>query len=185
MQQGWPREVESTPELLLFTRRKNELSLQDGCILCGTQVIVTLTLHAQVMGELHEAHSRVSRMKNLVGQCAWWLGPCQLSRNNPPLAVLHPWDWVHVDYAGPFMRKRFLVVTDAQSKWMDIHMVSSTTTQVMVNRMRSTFATLGLPEVLVTDNGMPFTSVEFVSSALEMVCWVITLVMVLGGVRSL
>ena len=64
VQQSWP-EGESTPELLPFSNRKDELSLQDGCILWGTRVVVPLTLRAQIMDELHEAHSGASRMKNL------------------------------------------------------------------------------------------------------------------------
>lgn len=45
------------------------------------------------------------------------------------------------------MGKMFLVLV---CKWMDIHKVASATTQVTIERMRSTSATLGLPEVLVT-----------------------------------
>lgn len=56
------------------------------------------------------------------------------------------------------MGKMFLVLV---CKWMDIHMVASATTQVTIERMRSTSAALGLPEVLVTDNGTPFTSANF------------------------
>ena len=57
------------------------------------------------------------------------------------------------------MGKMFIVLVDAHTKWMDIHMISSATTQVTVDR--SSFATVGLPEVLVTDNGTPFTSAKF------------------------
>ena len=59
------------------------------------------------------------------------------------------------------MGKMFLIVIDAHSKWMDVHMVSSATAQVTIEKLRSTFATLGLPEVLVTDNGTTFTSADF------------------------
>lgn len=48
------------------------------------------------------------------------------------------------------MGMTFLVLVDAQTKWMDIHMVPSVTTQVTVDRMRSSFATVNLPGVLVT-----------------------------------
>ena len=36
---------------------------------------------------------------------------------------------IHVDFAGPFMGKMFIVLVDAHTKWMDIHMISSVTTQ--------------------------------------------------------
>ena len=48
---------------------------------------------------------------------------CQSSRKMPPPAPLHPWarpekPWsrVHIDYAGPFEGKMFLLLIDAYSK---------------------------------------------------------------------
>ena len=122
-------------------------------------------------------------MKNIARQYVWWPGldadieqkvktcsACQSVRNKPPPAVLHPWEWpqrpwarVHADYAGPFMGKMFLILIDAHSKWLDVHMVTSAMSQVTIDKLRSTFATLGLPEVLVTDNGTTFTSADFES----------------------
>ena len=120
-------------------------------------------------------------MKSLARQYVWWpcidadleqkvktCKACQSTRKNPAPAPLHPWEWprrpwsrVHADYAGPFMGQMFLVLIDAHTKWMDVHIVSSATSQSTVEKMRKTFATLGLPEMLVTDNGSVFTSSEF------------------------
>ena len=68
---------------------------------------------------------------------------------------------MHADYAGPFLGKMFLILIDAHTKWIDVHMTSSATSQVTIKKMHSTFATLGIPEMLVTDNGTAFTSTEF------------------------
>ena len=54
-----------------------------------------------------------------------------------------------------------LLLVDAHTKWMDIHIVPSTTLLSTIEKMRKTFATLSLPEMLVTDNGSVFTSSEF------------------------
>ena len=93
---------------------------------------------------------------------------CQLNQKLPPTAPLHPWDWperpwarIHADYAGPFMGKMFLLMVDAHSKWLEVHIVNKATSQSTIEKMRATFATHGLPEMLVTDNGTAFTSSEF------------------------
>ena len=46
--------------------------------------------------------------------------------------TLHPWPqaaraWerIHIDYAGPFMGLKFLVVVDAHTKWLEV--ISMTT----------------------------------------------------------
>ncbi len=44
---------------------------------------------------------------------------------------------------------------------MDVQAVNSATSQSTIKKMRSPFATHGLPELLVTDNGSVFTSAEF------------------------
>ena len=52
---------------------------------------------------------------------------CQTHSKMPSSAPLHPWEWpnrpwsqLHLDYAGPFMGKMFLVVVDAHSMWLDV-----------------------------------------------------------------
>ena len=55
----------------------------------------------------------------------------------------------------------FLILVDVHIKWIDVHMTSSSTSQVTIEKMRATFATFSLSEMLVTDNGTAFTSAEF------------------------
>ena len=50
----------------------------------------------------------------------------------------------------------FLILVDAHSKWIEVHITTSTTSSVTIE-----IATFGIPETLVTDNGSNFTSVEF------------------------
>ena len=69
----------------------------------------------------------------------------------------------HADFASPFLGKMYLILIDAHFKWMKVHITSGATSAVIINKMKLTFSTLGLPEVLVTDNGPAFTSQEFAS----------------------
>ena len=81
---------------------------------------------------------------------------------------LHPWVWpsrpwqrIHVDFAGPFLGKSFLVVVDAHSKWPEVFEMSSTTALKTIATLRHLFAAYGLLEQLVSNNGPQFTSEEF------------------------
>ena len=72
-----------------------------------------------------------------------------------------PWSRIHIDYAGPLQGKMFLVVVDAHSKWIEVSIVNSATSVSTIQKLRSIFATHGLPKVVVSDNGSVFSSSEF------------------------
>ena len=177
--QGWKHTEEESMQP--FQYRCKELSVVDGCVLWGSRVVVPQSLQSQVLEELYEGHPGTSRMKSLARSYIWWphldqditqkvasCVACQSVQNLPPKAPLHPWEWpqrpwarLHADYAGPFLGKMFLIVVDAYSKWLEVRPVGSATTQATVEQLRSIFATHGLPEMFVTDNGTVFTSTEF------------------------
>ncbi|XP_024921034.1 uncharacterized protein K02A2.6-like [Cynoglossus semilaevis] len=178
--QGWPVVVESE-ELRPYVKRKNELSLQDGCIFWGTRVVVPPPGRSQIMEEVHEAHPGVSRMKSLARSYVWWPRmdldlenkvksciQCQANQKMSPPAPLHPWEWpdrpwsrLHLDFAGPFMGQMFLVMVDAHSKWIEGHIMGNITAPSTIEKLRQVFAVHGLPDTLVTDNGPTFTSELF------------------------
>ena len=66
-----------------------------------------------------------------------------------------------MDYCGPFQGGSFLIIIDAKSKWLEVLRMSSTTAEATINALRTVFATHGLPEELVTDNGAQFIAQEF------------------------
>ena len=93
---------------------------------------------------------------------------CQLTRHSPIPVPCQSWDFpqkpwrrLHIDYAGPFHGKMFLLVVDAYSKWLEVAVVNSANAITTVEKLRGIFATHGLPNTLVSDNGAVFTSEEF------------------------
>ena len=70
-----------------------------------------------------------------------------------------------MDIAGPFIGKMFSTLVDAHSKWLEAHILPSTTSSSIVassivGGLRKIFATFGLPRLLVSDNGPNFVSAE-------------------------
>ena len=93
---------------------------------------------------------------------------CQKNRCMPQPAPLHPWDWpeepwqrIHVDFAGPFEDRMFLVAVDAHSKWPEVCIMRSTTAEKTIEKLGEMFSRFGFPEQLVSDNGPQFISQEF------------------------
>ena len=59
------------------------------------------------------------------------------------------------------MGKTLLIIIDAYSKWLEVFSVPSTFSESTISKLRTIFSTHGLVEVLVSDNGLAFTSQEF------------------------
>ena len=79
------------------------------------------------MKELHKDHLGISKMKALARSYVWWSGidrdleemakscsVCAAVKQAPVIAPLYPWAWpsrpwqrVHIDFAGPFLKKEF------------------------------------------------------------------------------
>ena len=92
---------------------------------------------------------------------------CKTMRSAPPTAQIHPWifparPWsrIHVDFAGPISGHMCMVVVDAYSKFPEV-VKMTTTTAGTITALRDIFSRHGLPEILVSDNGSQFTSIEF------------------------
>ena len=176
---GWPEKV--SEDLKPYQIRKHEIGIESGCLMWGIRVIIPRSLQPKLLESLHYNHPGITRMKAVTRSYFWWSGldkdienqaksclRCQEQKSNPPVAPLHPWIWptapwkrIHIDYAGPFLNKMFLIVVDAHSKWPEVIQMSSITTSKTVEALQALFAKYGLPEQLVSDNEPQFTSEDF------------------------
>ena len=158
VQTGWPQHVDEAYKPI--AHRKEELSIETGCLLWGNRVIIPTKLRSCLVKELHRDHPGASRMKAVAQSYFWYPGldkdiedcacscvSCQAVKNAPPAAPLHPWLWpaqlwqrIHVDFAGPFMGKTYLLVVDVHSKWPEIIEMSSITTYKTIAELCKMFA---------------------------------------------
>ncbi|XP_042148783.1 uncharacterized protein K02A2.6-like, partial [Ixodes scapularis] len=147
----------------------------------GCRVIIPEQARDQVLELLHTTHPGIVRMKALARSTVWWPGidqdierkvrtclPCQETRPQPARARLHPWEFarnpwsrIHIDFAGPFQGKVFVLVVDAHSKWLEVIQIASMSSAAVCQRLRVLFATHGVPDTIVSDNGTAFVSQEF------------------------
>ena len=177
--QGWSSTV--CEQLKPYKQRANEITIEGNCLLWGIRVVIPDKLQGDIMRELHQNHPGISRMKAMARSYIWWpkldthledmvksCTSCQSVKKAPPVAPLHPWIWptkswerIHVDFAGPFQNKMFLVVVDAHSKWPEVIQMTSTSAEQTVMALQQLFTNYGLPQQIVSDNGPQFTAVDF------------------------
>ena len=161
------------------------LHVQEGTQSASWLLVVGLTCHCPTSGAAthlgrtpfdsrwYLSHKILCQVLRMVAQ-AWWrdrtnsCSTCRQSQNCPAQMPMHPWQWsskpwdrVHVDHFGPFRGHIFLILVDSYSKWVEVAPVSSTSSVVTITKLRTWFATHGLPYTLVSDNGTCFVSEEF------------------------
>lgn len=54
-----------------------------------------------------------------------------------------------------------LILKDSYTKWIEVIVINSTTSHATIMALRSVISCLGLPKLLVSENGTPFVSSEF------------------------
>ena len=113
--------------------RRNELSTELGCLLWGHRVVIPNSLRKEVLNLLHNTHMGMTAMKGLARNYVWWpkldsdieetvrqCNICQMNQRQPNKAAPHPWrtaqnPWerVHLDFAGPFLGRMWMIVVDS------------------------------------------------------------------------
>ena len=67
---GWADD--ENPANRTWYQRRNELTIEDGCLLWVIRVIIPGSLRERVLQELHEGHPGIVRMKSLARLHVWW-----------------------------------------------------------------------------------------------------------------
>lgn len=180
LQLGWPKHPPSEATAKFYQKRQwlNEI---DGVLIYNDRVIIPNILRQRILEYLHEGDPGMNRMKAKARQHVYWFGinedierfvrsceACAQTAKMPVKATLQPWKaetqlWtrIHIDFAGPVDGEMHLIVVDAYSKWPIVFTMHSTTAQETVKALEYLVNQYGLPRVIVSDNGVQFTSQLF------------------------
>ena len=68
---GWPAEENTPEELRFYCAKREEFTVEDGCLLHGTKVVIPSRYRQEVLSELHLNHPGMVRMKSLAWLHVW------------------------------------------------------------------------------------------------------------------
>ena len=172
---GWIND----PLISDFSKVKDNLTLYEDVLLYRNRVIIPSEMRSLVLEQLHVGHNGICAMKAEARNWVWWpkldqdinevtksCNICFKNYQTPKASVLSwpetgkPWDRVHIDYAGPIDGNYFLIIIDSFTKFLDIHVTKSTTSNITIEKLRLSFCNFGLPNTLVSDNAQYFVSEE-------------------------
>lgn len=181
LRNGWPEKKMIEDDVKPLVTKKEELHIEQDCIMWGYRVIILNKLKAVILTELHASHAGIVEMKATARSFFWWPGmdkeieeigstcrDCIEVKDNPSKSEINPWKWpekpwqrVHTDFIGPYKGYDFLLLIDAKTKWPEVLLMKSTTASKTVDAFRKVFSQFGLPLQVVSDNGPQYTISTF------------------------
>ena len=161
---------------------KEELGAVGYLILRGTRIVVPTSLREEILSLGHEGHPGIVLMKQRLRSKVWWPGMdkdvekwckscygCQVASQNytepEPMKrrelPSRPWEHLSADFMGPLPSgESLLVVVDYYSRWIEVFVLRTTTSEKVINCLQSLFCVHGIPLSLQTDNAQNFNSQE-------------------------
>ena len=178
---GWPHTKTDLPcQLWPFWTFRDELSVQEGIIFKGQQILVLSTLRRAILDKIHVAHLGAESNIRMCKDFLFWPGiksdirdmchscsKCaQFGKQNPKEPMLsqpipsRPWQYVSQDIAS-FDSGTYLITVDHFSDFIEVDELSNTLASTIVSKTEAHIARYGVFDVLLTDNGPQFIASEF------------------------
>lgn len=157
---------------------QDELSFQDGIVFRGDRAVIPDALRADFTHRIHSSHLGVEGCLRRARECVYWLGmneeiktisKCDICRTVDPKQqreTLHPHDMASRPWAKvgtdlfSFHSKDYLSV-DYYSNFWEVDYLPDTKSNTVIRKLMTHFARQGIPDIVISDNGPQFASLEF------------------------
>ena len=130
--EGWRHDNEDDDSALSsFKRKRLELSLEGGCLLWGSRVVIPEKLRHSMMEELHTGHQGATKMKILARSYIWWPNidehietlcrscpSCLVHAKQPETTLVHPWVYIYIYKKHGAASTQTLLSSKARFSWL-------------------------------------------------------------------
>ena len=165
-----------------FTKVYDELTVEHGVVVRGQRVVVPQGATQDCIELAHRGHQGPAATLAALRDKVWFPGmkasvdghvetclPCQAAEpgtKTPPMKISDlpegAWNTVHSDYKGKIGGQFYLhVCIDGYSRFAEVDITKSTGGEELMPKLDRIWATHGIPQKLITDNGPPYRSHEF------------------------
>ena len=161
----------------------SELSVKDGLLMRGSQIVIPKVLQQEVLEQIHSGHQGLNKCKERARLSVWWPGItksiekyvngcrtcCQFQKPKvEPLCLSELpqmcWQKVGTDLFV-WNQATYVLVIDYYSRYIEIAKLTSLTSEGVITHLKSIFARHGIPHTVVSDNGPQYSSSSFATFA--------------------
>ncbi len=178
---GWPIYFKDvTPRARPYFGDRASLTANDGLLVFENRIVIPSEMRSDILALIHDGHLGIAKCRDRAKQTVWWPGinkgiqkmseGCSFcisqktKQRSEPLQTTplpdRPWQCVAANLCE-HKNQQFLVVVDYYFRYLEIVHLPKTRSTDVTAKLKSIFARFGVPEVLVTDNGPQFSSLEF------------------------
>ena len=177
--EGWPGYMPENILLKQYYNNKAHFSIIEDLLMYDERIAIPSELRIDMLNCLHEGHLGITKCRAMACTCIWWpnlsiqieemVNKCHTckkhrpERKEPPLPSEvpdRPWSRLGMDIFD-LKGKKYILAVDYLSRWAEVRQLQAETTTATVAAVKSIFATHGIPDVVVSDNGPQFASAEF------------------------
>ena len=180
---GWPRKHQIQPKLIPYWKIRGSFSVHNRLLLFNERIVIPEPLQKDVLQRIHEGHQGIERCRTRARASVWWpninqqitemVQRCQdcaktsQQRKEPLITTSlpeRPWKVIGTDLFE-LDKKHYLLVVDYFSRYPEVIQLNSTTSAVIINALKSIFSRHGIPDVVRSDNGPQYSSIDFAQFA--------------------
>jgi len=184
---GWPnRKTEVPNSVHEYWNFRDEISVHDGLLFRGNQVIVPKAMRSDIIKQIHSGHLGMEACVRRACDILYWPGmqsdvrqsvtQCKICNEHKPEQARQPmisqptpdrlWSIVSADLFS-FGGRSHLIVVDHYSDFWEIDQLDDTTSKGIVEKLMVLFSRYGIPDTFISDNGPQFTGSPMTSFAKE------------------
>jgi hypothetical protein len=181
--EGFPEKQRDLPtDLKPYWSFRDELSVENGIILKGEQIIIPASLQRSYLEAVHTGHQGITRCQQRAKAAIYWPGinneiedmirkcePCQkyqASQSKEPLENVAselpsiPWHTISTDLFS-LDGKTYLIIADYYTKYPLVEELPTLSSRTVTEKTRKIFAMFGIPNTIISDNGPQFIGKEY------------------------
>ena len=169
----------SQPLFKPYWENKQHLAVTRGLLIHNNRIVIPQALQLDMLNAIHEGHLGIIKCHGCAAYSVWlplitvqieaMANRCHTcaklrpARKEPlmPLSFPNtPWIRLGTDLFE-LNRKKHLVVVDYTSRWFKVRQLHSVTASAVIRVLSELFATHGIPDTVVSDNGPQYANQEF------------------------
>ncbi|CAB3996246.1 Transposon Ty3-I Gag-Pol poly [Paramuricea clavata] len=176
---GWPGRTKLNSTLLAYWPERGNITAQRVILMKDTRLVIPSSLRLDTLDKIHAGHQGIRKCRERARESVWWPGlskqiedmvttcpTCCKHRQNhaepmiaSPLPERH-WQKIATDLFH-HNGKYYVIALDYYSRFFEVAPLKNTTSENVVNHLKSFSCRHGIPEIVMSDNGPQFSAATF------------------------